>query len=200
MLRGVEKTATTLQVSYYASDPFGQYGIISLELFDGDADINNATALRSQNLNLYESSYTFTGLEPGKQYQVVITHIISNSDGDTRYVDDVIKTKTSEPQNSLQIVRQSEEGIYVSAKLDSYYAGRDAQVKVELLDEDKAIIDEVMQSADAAAILSKSGVTLYLGFEEAAKGQLKTDVKELKITLYAGNTVVLTRTIPNAYA
>lgn len=198
MLRGIEKTATTLQVSYYASDPFGQYGIISLELFDGDADINIGKALKTQNLNLYESSYIFTGLEPGKQYQAVISHIISDGDGDTRYVDDVIKTKTSEPQNDLQIVRQSEEGVYVSAKLDSYYAGKSAQIRLDLLDADKKILGSETQDGEEGAIVSKSGATLFLRFDDGMSSHVK-DAVEMKITLIADGYTILTKTIPNAY-
>lgn len=132
MLRGVSKSSTSLKVTYYASDPYGQYGLIYLDLFEGDADENNhSAALQTQSISTYDSAYTFTNLEPGKQYKIVIGHCTTSTGSSVYHVDDVVKTATSDPQNALSVMTQTQDSVTVNCKVDGYYSSK-KRVEVHL--------------------------------------------------------------------
>ncbi|MEG0452160.1 MAG: hypothetical protein RR558_03765 [Coprobacillus sp.] len=194
MLRGVSKTSTTLDVSYYASDPFGQYGIIYMSLFAGDADITKDKPLKSQNLNLYDKNHVFTGLQPGLQYQVVIGHIISEDGAEIKYVDDVIKTSTIAPNNYLTVLRQSEEGLYVQVRLDKYYVNKTGTVSIVLNDK---LQSTVSCEYHVDSITSDAGDNLYIAWG-SLKDSLST-VKDYKIVVKVQDMQVMSKTITNAY-
>lgn len=196
MLRGVTKTSTTLEVSYFASDPFGQYGIVYLALLPGDADINDVVGqkIKMQTLNIYDTHYVFSKLDPSTQYQIVIGHIL-NDDGEVYYVDDVIKTTTSAASNQLNIMRQTESGLYLQAYLDSYYTGQDIKLVISGSSSTATPMQQTIESKD---IFSKTGYSTFVGYTEESKAWIQTS-KELTISIYAGGRNVITKKIENVY-
>lgn len=199
MLRGVNKTSTTLDVSYYASDPFGQYGIIYLSVFAGDADIQNDAPIVSQNLNLYESNHVFSALQPGSQYQIVIGHIVTEDDVDTTYIDDIMKTSTTSASNTLTILRQSEDGIYVQAKLDKFYAGKEGTVTILFDDSIGTTVEEKFHSD---AITTAGGDSLFISFKDVMSKVPNIQKFKVMIMVDMGKDqpeAIVSKTIENAY-
>ena len=124
MLRSVSKSSTSLKVTYYANDPYGQYGLIYLDLFEAGADTQqHSNALQTQSISTYESTYTFTNLQPDTQYQVVIGHCTTSTGNRVYTVDDVVKTTTSPLNIDFGVASQTSNGLYVHTKIDAYYSG-----------------------------------------------------------------------------
>ena len=199
MLRGVSKTSTTLDVSYYASDPFGQYGIIYLSVFTGDADIQSDNPLVSQNLNLYESNHVFSALQPGTQYQIVIGHMVTEDDVDHTYIDDIIKTSTTSASNSLTILRQSEDGMYIQAKLDAYYAGKEGTVSIVFDDLNETTVEEKYHSD---VITSAGGDSLFISWKDVLSKVPTIQKFKIIVKVDTGKgqlETVMSKTIENAY-
>lgn len=195
MLRGVTKTSTTLEVSYYASDPFGQYGIVYLALLRGDDDVNNVESqhLQIQTLSLYDTHHVFSQLDPSTQYQVVIGHMISDDDGTTYFIDDVIKTTTTTASNSLKILRQSEEGLYIQGMLDSYYSGQTVKIVIKGTGDMK--MEQTIESND---IFKQSGYSTFVAYGNDSQAWINTS-PQLTISLYADNKNIISQKIENVY-
>lgn len=199
MLRGIEKSSTTLGVSYYASDPFGQYGIIYMRLFTGDANISDTTSeegknniIATQTLNIYETSYTFANLKPSTQYQVVIGHIV---DGEY-YVDDIMKTTTASQSNYISILRQSEEGFYVQVKLDPSVAKTGSIELVRTDASGKEFEEEPVSVTYDASAMSVSGYTTLL---KTTGFNLPNTNAKYTIRVRSEGNVLVTQTIQNVY-
>lgn len=191
-LNSVAKTSTTLDVSYFVSDPYGQYGMIYLALFEGDANVNDTNnKIKMQTVAMYDTSFTFTELAPGHQYQVVIGHILDKGSGNQYYIDDVIKTQTSAPTNKLNVLRQSETGIYVQAILDKYYSGTTAQIIVRGNEG-----GEIIKEMESSSLISETGQTYYFAYSEDSATDSLLKSTELTITIkIKDGTIVSTTTI-----
>ncbi|MDO5812767.1 MAG: hypothetical protein Q4Q31_06705 [Bacillota bacterium] len=198
MLRGVSKSSTSLKVTYYASDPYGQYGLIYLDLFEGDADENNhSAALQTQSISTYDSAYTFTNLEPGKQYKVVIGHCTTSTGSSVYHVDDVVKTATSDPQNTLAVMTQTQNSIVINSKVDGYYSSK-KKVFVRLTGNNTAHAEKAV----TANSYSKSGELLEFsltGNNEALKSATNIKVELIAVSDDDSETVIKQMSFDNIY-
>ena len=113
MLKSVRsETSTSLTVGYYFVDPFGELGMVYIEVHEASAleAANNGKGLTIRQLygeddsdlvneavedywetfdytarasaTTYENSYTFKKLKPGTQYYVVMAHMATDPEGD----------------------------------------------------------------------------------------------------------------------
>lgn len=196
MLRSVSKASTSLKVTYYASDPYGQYGLIYLDLFEGDMDENDhANALQTQSISTYDSAYTFSNLEPGKQYKVVIGHCTTNTGSNVYHVDDVVKTATSDPQNSLSVVTQTQNSIVINSKVDGFYSSK-KKVKVRLTGNNSASLEKNV----TANSYSKSGEVLEFSLENSnLKDATNIRVEMIAVSDDDSETVIKQMSFDNIY-
>lgn len=125
MLLGVDRGSTYLNVSYYANDPFAQYGLIYIALYDPSKDLTNEEqrkqyiANQLYSVNIYQNEMTFYNLDPDTNYQVAIGHI---TDGEEEwFTDDLIKTTTLSISNSVKLYSQTADKLYFKINLDKFY-------------------------------------------------------------------------------
>lgn len=124
-LLGVERFSTELKVRYHAVDPFAQYGLIFIAVYDIDTDLSIEANRRDKVLeghmygvNTYNNSLNIANLKPDTYYQVAIGHISSDDD---IYIDDIIKTSTNGVNSSIKLVSQDKNTVSLNIKLDKYY-------------------------------------------------------------------------------
>lgn len=152
-------TSTSVKAEYYFVDPFGTLGMVYLELhdkatldaaglsvrdlYDPDKDGDKAieeywsrfAAGRRASISVYDNSYTFSGLEAGTQYYVVLAHVATDSETDamTRTLDDYYRITTKSQVNVMSVSYVTKETVGVRLRLDSVnVCGEGARVKLEL--------------------------------------------------------------------
>ena len=121
-------SSTSLKANYYFVDPFGSLGTVYLEVHKAsDIDKSGITikdlydldkqddqvivdywdaynpSLRAT-VSAYETSYTFTGLNPGEQYYVLLSHLHEDDAGTViTTMKDYFKVETLQTRNNLYI-------------------------------------------------------------------------------------------------
>lgn len=197
MLRAVTKTSTSLTSTFYTSDPYGQFGMIYLALISGDEDVNNIQNIEEkqlQYLSAYDTNYTFRNLVPGKQYQIVIGHILKDENGNLAYnVNDVIKTSTSEPTNSMSVTKQSVDSMDIWVQLDAYYKNTSGEIRI--VAEDGRYVNGVY---DKDVITSEGGEKISIAYSSEGKDGILSS-PTLLIRVMVGDTEVLSTKIDNAH-
>ncbi|MBR0310969.1 MAG: hypothetical protein IJQ98_01090, partial [Oscillospiraceae bacterium] len=135
--------------------PFGELGAVYLELHDDQeipaglsvsdlyADTLSAAASTYWNgdgandsyeikhpgwrttITTYDSGYTFTGLDPGKTYWVVMAHVTEKNGAFIRTLDDYTKASTNPREDSMSITPITDTSVTVNFSLSQTpsYAG-----------------------------------------------------------------------------
>jgi len=142
-------TSTSITTKYYYLDPYGKLGMVYLELHSLE-ELNGLTIPQLYNenfsstekttylshydeknrvsLNVWDTTYTYTGLASGKAYYVVMAHRYwddskERSDGQkgdyVRVLDDYVKVTTKTQNNKLRITSIDESSVGFTLSLEN---------------------------------------------------------------------------------
>lgn len=166
-LRGVERGTNALTVSYYAADPFGQYGIIYMELYKGDVDLTDSNKKPIGNrstVNLFDNQYIFSGLEPDTYYQVVMGHETEEED----VIDDVIRVVTLPLKSSLNVTLHEDGILSYELKLDPGYSLQSGYIELCTTNGQQRIGEsQAIDIVSAKSNLGASGQIVYTDLQSA---------------------------------
>ena len=189
MLKSVKaQSSTSIKADYYFVDPFGTLGMVYLEIHKASGIPEGATIqslyanesgaydkywegasnYKRVSVSVYDTSYTFTGLEPGCTYYVVLGHVSENAEtGETeRNLDDYFKVSTRNPSNKLTVTSVTQSTVGFELHLESLDSGAHT---VELADVQAGASHTLSGEAKSAAVSSGYRATISVKKEELEK-------------------------------
>ena len=189
MLKSVKaQSSTSIKADYYFVDPFGTLGMVYLEIHKASGIPQGATIqslyanesgaystywedasnYKRVSVSVYDTSYTFTGLEPGCTYYVVLGHVSENAEtGETeRNLDDYFKVSTRNPSNKLTVTSVTQNTVGFELHLESL----DSDAHTVELDGVQAGASHTLSGeAKSAAVSSGYRATISVKKEELEK-------------------------------
>ena len=121
------RNSTSIDVDYAFTDPFGQLGMVYLEIYDKSIldmrgvkvqDIYSNTStlqgsapepIQKASIATYSSKYTFTNLNPNSEYYIVMAHVYEDMTEEVviHQLDDYVRVRTPLPANTLEVLTMS---------------------------------------------------------------------------------------------
>ena len=212
VLKSVAADPVSLDIDYQIADPFGNYGVGYILVYDAAAGLDgySDTQTYTMPVSLDDTSIRITqytagvnedgtprleSIQPNTQYTVEIGYY-SGEDADApyRYLD-IMRTATTSVESSLRITQLQVSGLTAQMTLDADTSMSEVYLKVIQADESGGAMAEgvyALSGSEISAAKSGGGLTLAVAldglFEEETFQSLNNESSLLKLELWVKYT------------
>lgn len=210
VLKSVSSDAMSLDISYQIADPFGNYGVGYLLVYDAAAGLGNYNDTQAYTMpislddtSIHITEYTSgmtqdengnlvpvkSAIQPNKQYTIEIGYYSSEDENAPYKYIDIMRANTVNVTSSLKITQLELQNINVQIGLDTDTAMNSVWVKV-IQEDDSGNSEEAVQQLSgneiSAAKNGNLGLSLSLAglFEDETFQTLKNDMTTITLELW----------------
>ena len=210
VLKSVSSDAMSLDISYQIADPFGNYGVGYLLVYDAAAGLGNYNDTQAYTMpislddtSIHITEYTSgmtqdengnlvpvkSAIQPNKQYTIEIGYYSSEDENAPYKYIDIMRANTVNVTSSLKITQLELQNINAQIGLDTDTAMNSVWVKV-IQEDDSGNSEEAVQQLSgneiSAAKNGNLGLSLSLAglFEDETYQTLKNDMTTITLELW----------------
>lgn len=210
VLKSVSSDAMSLDISYQIADPFGNYGVGYLLVYDAAAGLGNYNDTQAYTMpislddtSIHITEYTSgmsqdengnlvpvkSAIQPNKQYTIEIGYYSSEDENAPYKYIDIMRANTVNVTSSLKVTQLELQNINAQIGLDTDTAMNSVWVKV-IQEDDSGNSEEAVQQLSgneiSAAKNGNLGLSLSLAglFEDETYQTLKNDMTTITLELW----------------